>query len=123
MPKAPIPLIFIAWVGTGAIRVLLGSSTSPIAYAFSGVFWIISLILLVAAVLQLLTTKKSEEKIESICTCVLVVSLFLQGFLGHGKATPLAAFAFLASAIVILFIYGRRLRRKHFIHRKISRSS
>lgn len=116
LAKGPIPLILFAWVVVGVIRVLLGSSTAPIAYAFSGVFWIISLILLVAAVLQLLTTKKSEEQIESICTCVLVVSLFLQGLLGHGKATPLAAFAFLASAIVILFIYGRRLRREHFIH-------
>jgi len=114
--KGPIPLILFAWVVVGVIRVLLGSSTAPISYVFFGVFWLVSLILLVAAVLQLLTTKKSEEKIESICTCVLVVSLFLQGLLGHGKATPLAAFAFLASAIVILFIYGRRLRREHFIH-------
>ncbi len=108
--------MLLAWVAVGVIRVLLGSSESPVAYIFFGVFWIISVILLVAAIRQLIVSKKLEQKIESISICVGLTSLFLQGLLGLRDAGPAAAFVFLASAIVLLFIYGRRFRQKHLIH-------
>jgi hypothetical protein len=111
----PLPLLLIAWVAAGVIRVLLGSSTSPVAYVIFAVFWVISLILLVAASRQLFVSERPEQKIESICICVGVLSLLLQGLLGHGSTTPFAALVFLISVIVLLLIYARRLRREHFI--------
>lgn len=107
--RIPLPLVLIAWVAAGVIRVLLGSSTSPIAYTFFGIFWLISLILLIAALGQLIASDKPERRIESICICIGLASLFLQGLLGDGSASPFAAGVFVVSVIILLFIYGRRL--------------
>ena len=109
MNRIALSLVLIAWVAAGTIRVLLGSSTSPIAYAFFGIFWLVSLILLIAAIGQLIASDKRERKTESICICVGLASLFLQGLLGDGSASPVAAVVFVVSIIILLFIYGRRL--------------
>lgn len=116
MIRTPVSAALIGWVVAGALRVVSGSSTAPIAYAFFGAFWVLSLILLVVAVRQLVVSEKSEQKLESICICVGLVALFLEGLFGRGGATPVAAVAFLASMIVLLAIYARRLRRGRFIH-------
>ena len=116
MIRSPVSAALIGWVAAGAIRVVLGSSTAPVAYVFFGVFWVLSLILLVVAVRQLVVSEKSEQKLEAICVCVGLLALFLQGLFGPGGATPAAVVAFLASVIVLLVIYARRLRRDHFIH-------
>ena len=107
--RVPLPLVLIAWVTAGVVRVLLGSSTSPIAYAFFGIFWLISLFLLAAAIRQFVVSGEPERRIESICICVGVASLFLQGLFGHGSASPAAAVVFLGSMVALVFIYGRRL--------------
>jgi hypothetical protein len=111
-----IPPILIAWIAVGTIRVLLGSSTTPIAYAFFGVFWLISLILLTAAIRQLFVSKGPEHKIESICICAGLLSFFSEGLLGQGSQTPIAALVFLISAVVLLLVYSRRLWMHHFSH-------
>jgi succinate-acetate transporter protein len=112
----PIPRILIAWVGAGIVRALLGSSTSPIAYFFFGVFWLVSVILLIAAVRQLAISKKTEPRIEAIAICCGLASLFVQGLFGDGDTIAVAVFVFLASVILLMFIYGRRLWRGHPIH-------
>jgi succinate-acetate transporter protein len=111
-----MPLILIIWVGAGIVRVLLGSSTSSIAYVFFGVFWLASVILLIAAIRQLVIPVRAEQRIEAIAICVGLASLFTQGLLGDGETIAAAALVFLASAIVLVFIYGRRLRRAHPIN-------
>jgi predicted Co/Zn/Cd cation transporter (cation efflux family) len=114
--RNPIPRVLIAWIGAGIVRVLLGSSTSPIAYFFFGVFWLISAVLLIAAVRQLILSKKMDQRIEAGAICAGLASLFAQGLLGNGETIAVAAIVFLVSAIVLVLIYGRRLRRQHQIH-------
>jgi peptidoglycan/LPS O-acetylase OafA/YrhL len=103
--------ILIAWIGAGIVRVLLGSSTSAIAYFFFGIFWFISVILLVAAVRQLVIARKAELRIEAIAICAALASLVAQGLLGDGDTIAVAALVFFVSAVFLVFIYGRRLRR------------
>jgi succinate-acetate transporter protein len=111
-----IPRILLAWMSAGVIRVLLGSSTSPIAYFFFGLFWLISIILLIAAITQLVMPEKKEQRIEAIAICAGLVSLFAQGLIGGGNTIAAAAFVSLVSAFIILFIYGRKLWRGRPIH-------
>lgn len=106
-------LILVAWIGAGIVRVLLGSSTSPIAYFFFGIFWLISVILLIAAVRKLVISTKAEERIEAIAIGTGLASLFAQGLLGDGDTIAMAALVFLASVIALAFIYGRRRWRGH----------
>lgn len=108
--------LLIAWIVTGVVRVLLGSSTSVVAYLFFVLFWLISAILLAAAIRQLVTAKASERRIEAVCLCAGVVSLLVQGLLGDGEAIAAALLLFLASACVLLGIYARRLWRSHIAH-------
>jgi hypothetical protein len=114
--KFSIPRILTAWIGAGAIRVLLGASTSPIAYFFFGVFWLISIALFIAAVRQIITRDNAEQRIEAIAVCAGLMSLFVQGLVGGGDTIVAAVAVFLASAVVLLIIYGRKLRRRHPIH-------
>lgn len=65
-----MPFILIVWIGTGIVRVLLGSSTSPVAYVFFGFFWLVSVSLLMAAIRQLVipvraAQKRNREKVAS----------------------------------------------------------
>lgn len=116
MTRNPIPPILLMWIGAGIIRVLLGSSTSPIAYFFFGIFWLVSVVLLMAAIWQLFISKKAEQRIEASAICAGLASLFAQGLLGSGDTIAVAVIVFLASAVVLMFIYGRRLRRGHPTH-------
>jgi succinate-acetate transporter protein len=114
--RNPIPVILIAWIGAGIVRVLLGSSTSPIAYFFFGIFWLISVMLLIAAIRQLILSKKMEQSIEAIAICAGLASLFAQGLVGDGGTIAIAVFVFLVSIAVLVLIYGRRIRRGRAIH-------
>ncbi len=116
MTKFSLPRILTAWIGAGAIRVLLGSSTSPIAYFFFGVFWLISIVLLIAAVRQIFIRDNTEQRTEAIAICTGLMSLFVQGLLGAGDTIVAAVAVFLVSTVVLLVIYGRKLRRRHPIH-------
>jgi succinate-acetate transporter protein len=111
--RLSIPPLLLVWIGVGIIRVLLGSSTSPIAYFIFGLFWLVSAILLIAAVRQLVISKNREQTIEAIAVCVGLAALFAQGLLGDGDTIAAAALGFFLSAVALLFIYGRRLRRQH----------
>jgi len=111
--RSPIPPLLIAWVALGVVRLLLGSSTSLAAYFFFGLFWLASAALLIVAIRQLVISRMQEERIEAIAVCVALVSLFAQGLLGSGHTIAFAALAFFTSVIVLLFIYGRRLRQGH----------
>lgn len=90
---------------------LLGASTSFIAYFFFGLLWLISGILLIAAIRQFVTSSETEVKVEAIAICGGLASIFAQGLLGGGDMLPAALPVFLVSAIVLLLIYGRRLVR------------
>jgi membrane protein implicated in regulation of membrane protease activity len=115
--RNPMRLILVAWIGVGVVRVLLGSSTSPIAYFFFGVFWLISALLLIAAVRQFVFSKKAEMRIEASAICAGLAALFAQGLLGDGDTIAAAAVIFFVSAVILLLIYGRMLRRRaHPIH-------
>ena len=116
MSRNQIPLTLVAWIMIGAIRVAFGSSTSPLAYLFFGLFWLVSLMLLALALRQFVGAMTPEEKIESICICLSLLAIILQGVLGPGAASPIAAIVFFASGIVLVYIYGRRFRRRHLIH-------
>lgn len=108
--------ILIGWIALGAIRVLLGSDTSAIAYVFFGLFWLVSAILLIAALRQLAMSSSNERRFESICISAVVVALFAQGLLGDGEAILPALLIFLVSACVLVYIYVRRLWRGHIAH-------
>jgi hypothetical protein len=114
--RNPIPPILTAWIGVGIVRVLLGSSTSPIAYFFFGIFWLISVMLLIAAIRQLILSKQMEQGVEAIAICAGLAALFVQGLAGDGGTIAIAAVVFLVSAVVLVFIYGRKLRRGRPIH-------
>lgn len=116
MTRNPMPFILLAWIGAGIVRVLLGSSTSPIAYFFFGVFWLASAVLLIAAIRQLVVSRKKEQRIEAIAICAGLAALFTQGLFGDGDTIVAAALVFLVSAVAIVFIYGRRLWRGQPIH-------
>jgi succinate-acetate transporter protein len=113
LPRNLLPRILVVWIGTGIVRILLGSSTSAVAYFFFGLFWLISAVLVLAAVRQLATSRMGEEKVEALAICAALAALFVEGLFGGGEAIVAAALVFAAAAIVLLFIYGRRLRRAH----------
>lgn len=100
----------------GAVRVLLGSSTSPLAYFFFAAFWLISAILLVAVVRQLILSGNKERRVEAACVCAGLVSVFVQGLLGNGDIIFVAALVFAVSAVVLVVIYARRLGRRGLAH-------
>lgn len=114
--RNPLSTILAAWVVTGIVRVVLGSSTSPVAYFFFGVFWLVSIILLVAAIRQLVMSKKADQRAEAIAICAALASVFVQGLVGGGGTIAVAAIVFFVSVFALLFIYGRRLRRGQLLH-------
>jgi len=116
MKKNPLPRILIAWIGAGIVRVLIGSSTSPVAYFFFGVFWLVSFALLAAAIRSLVVAERTEQRVEAMAICVGLASLFVQGLLGNGHTIAIAALLFIASAITLIFIYARKLRRGSLVH-------
>jgi ABC-type phosphate transport system permease subunit len=109
--RNPISYILIAWLGSGVVRVLLGSNTSPVAYFFFGTFWLISVILLIAAIRLLLVSKKKEQIIEAASLCAGLVSFFVLGLVGAGDAAIIAVPMFLISAVVLVCIYAKRAHR------------
>jgi len=115
MISVPLYRVLIGWIALGAVRVLLGDSTSSAAYVFFGVFWVVSITLLLAALWQLIVSREPEPKIEAICVCIGLGALFLQGLLGHRGTAPVAALIFFVSAIILLILYGRRARRHRLI--------
>lgn len=88
-----ISLILILWVGVGVARVLLGSSTTPIAYFFFGLFWLISAILAMTAIRQLVISKKPEQRAEAVAVLIGLTSLFAQGLVGNEASGPLSLVA------------------------------
>jgi succinate-acetate transporter protein len=116
MTKNPMPFILLAWIGAGIVRVLLGSSTSPIAYFFFGIFWLVSAVLLIAAIRQLVISRAKEQRIEAIAICTGLAALFTQGLFGDGDTIAASALVFLVSAVALVFLYGRRLWRGQPIH-------
>lgn len=116
MTKNPMPFILLAWIGVGIVRVLLGSSTSPIAYFFFGIFWLVSAALLIATIRQLVISRAKEQRIEAIAICAGLAALFTQGLFGDGDTIAAAALVFLVSAVALVFLYSRRLWRGQPIH-------
>jgi hypothetical protein len=108
MTSIPLYRVLVGWVALGAVRVLLGDSTSFAAYVFFGLFWVVSIVLLFAALWQLKVSRETELTVEAICICIGLGALFLQGLLGHHSAAPVAAIVFFVSAIILLILYGRR---------------
>lgn len=102
MTRNPIPYTLVVWLASGLVRVLLGSSTLPIAYFFFSLFWLTSAILLIAAIRQFVISKR-EQRIEAISIFAGLVFLFLQGLLGDGDTLSIAVLVFLASAVVLVF--------------------
>jgi O-antigen/teichoic acid export membrane protein len=111
-----MPFILLTWIGVGIVRVLFGSSTSPIAYFFFGIFWFVSAVLLISAIRQLVIARKKEPRIEAIAICAGLAALFAQGLFGDGDTIAAAALVFLVSAVSLVFFYGRRLWRGQPIH-------
>jgi succinate-acetate transporter protein len=115
MTSIPLYRVIIGWVVLGAVRVLLGDSTGFAAYVFFGLFWVVSAVLLLAALWQLFNSRELELRVEAACVCVGVGALFLQGLFGHRSTAPVAALIFFLSAVNLLILYGRRARRRRLI--------
>lgn len=115
MINNPIPTLLITWLAAGAVRILLGSSTSAVAYLFFGVFWFVSAVLLFAAVRLFLSSRRTEERVEAVGICAGVASLFVQGLLGNGDTIAIAAIVFFVSTAALIWIYIRRLRRRGLV--------
>ena len=114
--RSPIPLILCLWVGVGIVRVLMGSNTSAVAYFFFGVFWLLSVALLVAALRQLVISTRAEPRIEALSICAALAAIFAQGLIGGGDTIVAAAPLFVLAAITLLVIYARRLFRGNLLH-------
>jgi chromate transport protein ChrA len=108
----PLPYILAAWVALGAVRVLLGASTSPVAYVSFGAFWLASAILVIAAIRQLVISKLREFRVEAVCVVAGISALFSQGLFGNGETLVVALIVFLVSALVLTYVYARRLRQR-----------
>jgi succinate-acetate transporter protein len=107
-----VPYSLVTWLVLAAFRVALGPSTSFVAYLFFGVFWLISAVLLAAAIRQLIRSQDTEPRTEAVCICAGLVSVFVQGLLGPGATSGIALATFGVSALILLVIYARRLGRK-----------
>ncbi|HWM55849.1 MAG TPA: hypothetical protein VNO20_10725 [Solirubrobacterales bacterium] len=103
----------VAWLVTAAVRVILGSSTSLIAYALFGFLWLISGVLLIAAIRLLVIAKTREQKIEAFGICMAMAALLGQGIFGSDNTIAIATLVFFSSLIVLVCIYARRVRRRN----------
>lgn len=92
---------------------MLGSSTSPLAYVFFGAFWLASAILVLTGLRQFISSKSTEARVEAVCIVSGVVALFVQGLFGNGETIVVALVIFLVSALVLTYVYIRRLRQRH----------
>lgn len=115
MTKNLTAYILASWSAVLAVRVLLGSTTSAIAYLLLGLFWLVSIILLVAAIRQLLTSTTREKKLEAICVATVLLSFFGAAVLRAGELIAVGFIFFLVSACVLACIYGRRMWRSRLV--------
>ncbi len=99
------------WITVAVVRILLGSSTSPAAYLLYGLLLLIAAVLLVVAIRQLITSGRSERKIELAFVIIALASIYVQGLFGDGETLGVAVVLLLVSACVLGYIYVRRLRR------------
>lgn len=109
MTAIPIRYVLFAWVACGVVRVLLGSSTSPVAYVFFGLFWLASTTLVVAAFFLFVSATRAEERVEAVCLCSVVLALFAAAFL---DAVLVPMLVFFVAAGVLAYVYTRRIRNR-----------
>lgn len=113
MSWSPLQYLLVVWFVAAVVRVILGSSTSLIAYVFFGFLWLISAMLLIVAIRLLVTAECREQRIEAISICTAMAALLGQGILGSEDTIAVATLVFFASLIVLVYIYAKRLRRRN----------
>lgn len=116
MNWSPLQYLLVVWFAAAVVRVILGSSTSLIAYIFFGFLWLISAVLLIMAIRLFVIAESKEQRIEAISVGMAMVAVLGQGILGSEHTIAIATLVFFASLIVLVCIYCRRLRRRHLIH-------
>jgi len=102
--------IFILWFGAAIVRVILGSSTSPAAYVFFGLVWLLSAALIVMAIRVLLVVDSKEIRLAAVCMGVASAAVLGQGVLGNRDTLAITTAAFFASLLVLGVLYARMLR-------------
>lgn len=102
--------IFVLWFGAAAVRVILGSSTSPAAYVFFGLVWILSAILIVGAIRVFLSVDSNEIKLGALSMAVASAAVLGQGILGNKGTIAITTTVFFASLVVLGVVYARMLR-------------
>ena len=106
MTVIPIRYVSFAWVACGVVRVVLGSSTSPVSYVFLGLFLLASATLVVAAFFLFFSATGAEERVESVCLCSVVLAFFAAAFL---DAVRVPTLVFFVAAGVLAYVYARRI--------------
>lgn len=92
---------------------ILGLSTSLVAYFFFGLLWLLSAVLLIVAVRLLVIAESKEQRIEAVVICMAMAALFGQGIAGSDDTIAIATLIVFGSLPVLAFIYARRLRRRN----------
>jgi hypothetical protein len=103
--------IFVLWFGAAVARVILGSNTSPIAYVCFGLVWLLSAVLMVAAIRLLLVVESKEIKIAALSMVVASAAVLVQGILGNKNTLAITTIAFFASLLMLGFVCTRMLRK------------
>lgn len=102
--------IFVLWFGAAIVRVILGSSTSPIAYVFFGLVWLLSAVLIVVGIRVVLTEADKKIKIAALSMIAASAAILVQGILGSKGTLAITTAVFFASLLVLGFVYTRMLR-------------
>lgn len=102
--------LFALWFGAAVVRVILGSSTSPAAYVFFGLVWLLSAALIVVAIRVLLVADSKEIKLAAFSMVVASAAVLAQGILGNKDTLAITTAAFFASLLVLGVLYARMLR-------------
>jgi tellurite resistance protein TehA-like permease len=102
--------LFVVWFGAAVVRVILGSSTSPGAYFFLGLSWLLSAVLLVVAIRVIMVVESKEVKIAALSIVVAMAAVLGQGLLGSKDTIAIATALFFSSLAVFGYVYVRTLR-------------
>ena len=102
--------LFVVWFGAAVVRVILGSSTSPGAYFFLGLVWLLSAVLLVTAIRLIIVVESKEVKVAAFSIVVAMAAVLGQGLLGSKDTIAISTAIFFSSLVVFGYVYVKTLR-------------
>jgi len=102
--------LFVLWLGAAIVRVVLGSSTSPLAYVCFGLVWLFSAALIVVAIRVLFVVDNKEIRLAAFSMVLASTAVLGQGILGNRDTLAFTTAVFFASLLVLGVLYARLSR-------------